>query len=201
MFYALAKMEDEFFADNLFTFAAIDPCTLALTDGDRMYTEGLFHFKDYGIFAIGGPNWDQDLKTICANFDEEICEYATDLDEGQPVSLNTEVHWAQNTMLGRFQEYIPDYTEVVEEADLVDISKIKKVPITLWSGLLDETCSNAQAHITVDTIGERVTYFRTVPWADHVYWGDPLTNGVYKELEARLIDPEKKSYPLDFSTN
>lgn len=41
-----------------------------------------------------------------------------------------------------------------------------------------------------------MTYFRTVPWADHGYWGGPLTAGLYKELETRLIDPEKKSYPL-----
>lgn len=44
-------------------------------------------------------------------------------------------------------------------------------------------------------IGERVTYFRTVPWGDHGYWGGPLTLGVYKELEARLIDPELRPFP------
>ena len=42
----------------------------------------------------------------------------------------------------------------------------------------------------VDEIGERVTYFRTVPWATHLYWGGPLNKGLYKELEQRLIDPE-----------
>ena len=41
-----------------------------------------------------------------------------------------------------------------------------------------------------------MTYFRTVPWGDHYYWGGPLTAGLYKELEERLINPEKKSYPL-----
>ena len=28
MFYALAKLEKDFMADNLFTFAALDPCTI-----------------------------------------------------------------------------------------------------------------------------------------------------------------------------
>ena len=196
MFYALAKMEDEFFADNLFTFAAIDPCTIDVTEGDRIYTEGLFHFKEYGIYAFGGPNWDQDLATICANFDQEICDYASGTAGGEPVSLNTNVHWAQNVVIQRFQEYNPDYTEVVEENTLIDLSKIKKVPVTIWSGLQDVTCSNAQARITAEEIGERVTYFRTVPWADHGYWGGPLSVGLYNELEERLINPEKKSYPL-----
>lgn len=86
MFYALAK-EEEFFAENLFTFAAIDPCTIDMTEGDRLYTDGLFHFADYGIYAFGGPNWDDDLNTICDNFDQEICDYAAGCAGGEPVSL------------------------------------------------------------------------------------------------------------------
>jgi len=84
----------------------------------------------------------------------------------------------------------------VTHTDLIDLSQIKTVPVTIWSGFLDVTCYNSQAKITEQQIGERVTYFRTVPWANHGYWGGPLTLGLYKELEARLIDPEKKSYPL-----
>lgn len=79
---------------------------------------------------------------------------------------------------------------------LIDLGKITKVPVTIWSGLQDVTCSNKQARITEKEIGERVTYFRTVPWADHGYWGGPLAMSIYKELEERLINPEKKSYPL-----
>ena len=33
MFYALAKLEEDFFADNLFTFAALDPCTIQVDEG------------------------------------------------------------------------------------------------------------------------------------------------------------------------
>ena len=69
MFYALPKLEEDFFAENLFTFSAIDPCTIQVTEGERIYNDGLFHFSEYGIFAFGGPNWDNDLKTICDNFD------------------------------------------------------------------------------------------------------------------------------------
>ena len=44
MFYALTKLEKEFFADNLFTFAAIDPCTIDVSEGTHIYEDGLFHF-------------------------------------------------------------------------------------------------------------------------------------------------------------
>ena len=60
MFYALAK-EQDWMAENLFTFAALDPCTIDMTEGNRIYEEGLFHFADYGIYEFNGPNWDQDL--------------------------------------------------------------------------------------------------------------------------------------------
>jgi len=76
MFYGLAKMEEEFFADNLYTFAAIDPCTVDVNEGTHIYEDGLFHFADYGIYVFGGPNWKKDEKTICDNFDEDICNFA-----------------------------------------------------------------------------------------------------------------------------
>ena len=44
MFYGLSTMEEEFYADNLYTFAALDPCTIEMTEGDRLYRDGLFHF-------------------------------------------------------------------------------------------------------------------------------------------------------------
>ena len=195
MFYALAK-EQDFFADNLFTFAAIDPCTIDVTEGDWLYTDGLFHFSEYGIYAFGGPNWDEDLNTICENFDQGICDYASGCAGGEPVSLQTNVHWAQNVVEQRFQEYATDYMDGAIHTRLIDLGQITKVPVSIWSGLLDTTCANAQAHITAKEIGERVTYFRTLPWADHGYWGGPAVEGIYKELEERLINPEKKSYPL-----
>lgn len=150
MFYALAKLEEEFFADNLFTFAAIDPCTIDVTEGNRIYKHGLFHFSEYGIYAFGGPNWDEDLNTICDNFDQEICDYAAGCAGGEPVSLQTNVHWAQNVVQQRFQEYSPEYMSGKHHhhTDLIDLSQIKKVPVTIWSGLLDNTCYNSQAKIT-----------------------------------------------------
>lgn len=68
MFYALAHIEDSFLADNLYTFAAASPCTIDVSEGDTLYEEGLFHFEDYGIHVFGGPNWEEDYKTICDNF-------------------------------------------------------------------------------------------------------------------------------------
>ena len=106
------------------------------------------------------------------------------------------VHWAQNTIQQRFQEYAPDYNAGQVETEIIDLSSIKHVPVTMWSGLLDETCYHSQALVTEKEIGERVTYFKTVPWASHTHWGGWVSTGVYWKLRDHLIHPERKSYQL-----
>ena len=32
-------------------------------------------FQDKGIYAINGPNWERDLKTICDSYPETLCDY------------------------------------------------------------------------------------------------------------------------------
>lgn len=72
MFYALSHLEDSFMADNLYTFAALSPCTVAAKEGsDEMFTEGIFKFPENGIYSLGGPNWDENLKFIKENFSQE----------------------------------------------------------------------------------------------------------------------------------
>ena len=78
-----------------------------------------------------------------------------------------------------------------------DLSSIKKVPISIWSGELDVTCSNWEARNTKEIIGERVTHFRTVRAANHGFWGGKVvSDGLLKELAEQLIDPEPKSYSI-----
>ena len=142
MFYLLATMEEEFLKDNLFTFAAVDPCTIDVSEGNSLYEEGLFHFDEYGIYVFAGPNWTQDRETICSNFSQEVCDYADSTSGGEPVSLKTNVHWAQNTIQDRFQEYAPDYMQGKTKTPEYDLTSIKHVPVSIWSGELDVTCSN-----------------------------------------------------------
>ena len=58
------------------------------------------------------------------------------------MSVRTNVHWAQNVIQYRFQEYAPRYMEGETQTDLIDLSSINKVPISIFSGELDVTCSN-----------------------------------------------------------
>ena len=60
----------------MWTFAALDPCTIQLDEGQDIYWDGLFKFEDYGIYHFNGPNWKENKQTICDNFNEDICNYA-----------------------------------------------------------------------------------------------------------------------------
>ena len=67
--------------------------------------------------------------------------------------------------------------------ELYDLSSIKTVPVSIWSGELDVTCSNWEARNTKEIIGERVTHFRTVRGANHGYWGGKVvSDGLFEEL-------------------
>lgn len=142
MFYALSKVEDSFLADNLFTFAALDPCTIQVNEGSHIYEDGLFFWEDYGVYNVEGPHWDENLKTICDNFDEEICEYAKGCSGGEPYAVQALVHWAQNDIVERFQEYAPRYNQGETITDLIPLDSIDKVPVTMWSGMQDQICSH-----------------------------------------------------------
>ena len=80
---------------------------------------------------------------------------------------------------------------------IYDLGTIKKVPVQIWSGELDVTCSNWEARNTKEIIGERVTHFHTVRGANHGFWGGKeLTDGLFKEFSEQLIHPERKSYSV-----
>ena len=76
MFYSLAHIEESYLEKNLIKFIALAPCSIGtgwtFPDGKPdvdHYKNGIFKFQDEGIYSFGGPNWDQDLKTICDKFD------------------------------------------------------------------------------------------------------------------------------------
>ena len=150
MFYALAKIEDELVEQNLNKFGALAPCTIDVNEGTQFYYDGLFNFPDEGIFAYGGPNWDSDLALICSKYDEEQCDYASNAGSGEPYSMKLEIHWAQNTVANRFQEYVDNDTYVTGETEgpLIDLTNIKKVEVGMWGGDMDTTCSFDQARTT-----------------------------------------------------
>ena len=86
------------------------------------------------------------------------------------MSIQSSLHWQQNTYTGRFQEFAPNYLDGERETDLVDIGSIDKVPIAMLVGKDDVTCPYSQAVITANIIGDMVTHFESIEGADHMYF-------------------------------
>ena len=60
MFYSLIKKGKEM-SDNLIRFVALAPCTYAAPSTiPRNYETGLFKMQEVGVYALGGPNWEED---------------------------------------------------------------------------------------------------------------------------------------------
>ena len=70
MHYGLAHDSDNFRADNLYKIVHLAPCFVSnVPDWTKGFAnETVFQFQDYGVYAIEGPNWEEDLKTIRQNF-------------------------------------------------------------------------------------------------------------------------------------
>ena len=67
MFYGLSRLEEEFYADSLYKFIAMAPCTLAATIGPESdYEESLYRAPDIGVYSLyGGPNWESNYNKLC----------------------------------------------------------------------------------------------------------------------------------------
>ena len=67
------------------------PCVLPAdrqTSTDNEFAKGVGAYRDLGVYAVNGPNWDRDLQTICANLSQTACLEAQRLAEpGSPISV------------------------------------------------------------------------------------------------------------------
>ena len=197
MFYGLAKHEEDFFADNLYKFVAFAPCTICPEDGpESKWEDTLFSFPSIGVYDLYGPHWDRDHTTICNQLGQQACDYAT-CDWCQPMSVQSESHWWQNTYADRFQEYAPNWEDGERETALIDLSSINKVPISMLVGTADMTCPYDRAVETAGIIGDMVVHFESIEGEDHGYFGsandDWFMNLVISQLQ---IPSEEASKPI-----
>ena len=104
------------------------------------------------------------------------------------ISFKTFFHQAQNTQQRRFQEYSPTYWNVFSEAEritpLIDLSKIKKVPVGMYVGEADVTCPPDTAVEAKNQIGDMIKDFVIYPGAEH----ETFATKVDKEFADRIAN-------------
>ena len=87
------------------------------------------------------------------------------------MAVQSEFHWWQNTYQNRFQEWAPNYLEGVVTTDLIPLSNIKQVPIAMFAGTADSTCTYQKAVEAKNLIGDAVVHFETKEGGGHSYFG------------------------------
>ena len=84
MFSALANKNINLDIKNsLHKFIALSPCVAANVGGidEAYYENGLYKFPEAGIHSIFGPNWEENLAKICAQFSKEVCNEYSSMEE------------------------------------------------------------------------------------------------------------------------
>ena len=92
------------------------------------------------MYAINGPNWERDLQTLCDNFPQDVCDYYTDMEGLQGQAVQSEKYWTMNGTVQRFQEFDDQWLDGELQTEMVDLSNIKIVPISMFTATDDSTC-------------------------------------------------------------
>jgi len=197
MFYALAHLEEEFLADSVHKVITMAPCTVNPPwIEESYYAKGLYKLPSIGVWDEYGPNWSEEYKKVC-DLSWQACEQEN-CENCQPMSIQSSLHWQQNTYTGRFQEFAPKYLEGERETPLVDIAGIDKVPISMLVGKDDVTCPYSQALITKDIIGDMVVHFESIENADHMYFSRANDEWFMDLLKSQLQVPEQSVLVKEF---
>ena len=109
MFYGLTQMSKTYFDLNIETFIALAPCVIPsnlVPDINVPFAEGVGKYRSLGVYAVSGPNWTQDLQTICDNTSKDACDEARLLGEfGVPISVKNLEYLKQMSFSNRYQVY------------------------------------------------------------------------------------------------
>jgi len=125
-----------------------------------------------GVYAYTGPNWARDKQVLCDAF-KHLCFLYNSLDENQPTSIESEKYWVANQCVDRFQENNPNFADGDYETSYLDLSKIDRVPIGLFIGTDDETCTYAHAFEYIPQFGVDLS-INILQGATHHYHSSPV---------------------------
>ena len=130
----------------------------------------LMQFQDYGIYALLGPNWSEDMKTIRKEFGLAVWGALRQL-SGQTTGVQSLQYWVTNGVTDRFQEPA-DRQEFIagdKQTAEIDVSKISQIPMAFFVGLRDLACPQFQARKYIQQITAPTTWI-DVEGEGHMYF-------------------------------
>jgi pimeloyl-ACP methyl ester carboxylesterase len=158
MHYGLAHLESTFYADHLHKAVMLAPCFVPHVPNWTKFEANrtIMDLQQSGVYALYGPNWEEDLKVICRDFWGVLCEYYSHSDS-QGLSVRSEQYWVMNGLTDRFQEFAYYWADGITETTLVDVSNIKQVPIAFFTATNDEVCPHKTANLYIPQFQSETT--------------------------------------------
>ncbi len=144
MFYSMANDDESFYQDNLYKAVMLAPCMIQ-NNTDMKAKKALADVSmalpsKANAYSSGGPNWPEEIKRICKEFDKATCDaYTVNAQYTQPEAIKSQQHFYQNQVADRFQDFVPidKWVKGETEGKLVPLEDIKNVPITAFAGAAD----------------------------------------------------------------
>jgi len=176
--------------DSLYKVVHLAPCFVP--KGRKglkpIFNRTLMQVPSYGVYSFNGPNWDQDLKTICDNFGDKYCKLYTETTGNQGQSVKSEQHWIMNMITGRFQEYAENWQDGVFETELIPMSNIKQMPMTFFIGTADPFCTYDIASQYIPQIQSKTNIIDCVG-KDHGYFGSGANDDWFMQNLIEQLTP------------
>lgn len=138
------------------------------THGIEVDVSFLQMFLALGVYHVGGPDWEETEARICGIYSgiypdtaEAFCNAIDIAGSGQAISVMMQVHYTQNSEVGKFQDLI-DIDDWINngtrDSEAVDLSRIDKVPIEYFTHYFDELCPFEQAKGMFNKIQAPITF-------------------------------------------
>ena len=122
MMYGLSHVKEELLANKLSQVLALSPCFIINTESPKVPADNIFEYKFLDITS-------------------GIYEVSHIMKNHNGISLKTMMHYDQNAITGRFQEFDDDFGFWEEErvTENIPIENIK-TPISFFFGENDDLC-------------------------------------------------------------
>lgn len=157
--------------------------------------------RSRGIYSVPEPaGWAATQELVCSSSEPELNEWYCDeysaFEESYPgrTSTKNNDHWLQGMETQRFQPYVEDWAYPdTHEATEYDLSAIQSMPISLFVGENDETCTSERADLLASELQTLQNHYVFVE-QDHGYFGYG-TDEVFVELLLNEVTAEVVSSP------
>ena len=168
----------EWYDENVSSAVLMGPCDCPSQQYFLAYDKENWDFMlDNQIYAFSntaGYDWEEKKQLIIDEGPQSLVSVLNMFD-GLPNSpIQAVAAYAQTSKIGRFQQYTDDFlTEENPKSPIMDYGLVKKMKVSMFVGLFDNTCPVTRAQEIYENLGGEKTVYKWIvqPMDGHGTWG------------------------------